>query len=69
VRRIVFVYVYVFHIVIARLIPLYVCMYVCMQDLLEKRIAEKGLDPASLQFYIDSFRHGISPHGGGGIGR
>jgi hypothetical protein len=38
------------------------------QELLEKKIAEKGLDPDSLKFYIDSFRHGICPHGGGGIG-
>mmetsp|Transcript_7911 Transcript_7911/g.13339 ORF Transcript_7911/g.13339 Transcript_7911/m.13339 type:complete len:516 (+) Transcript_7911:51-1598(+) len=37
-------------------------------DMLEKKIKEKGLDPATLKFYIDSFRHGISPHGGGGIG-
>lgn len=37
-------------------------------DLLEKRIIEHGIDPSSLKFYIDSFRHGISPHGGAGIG-
>ena len=37
--------------------------------MLKRRIVEKGLDPATLQFYIDSFRHGISPHGGGGIGK
>ena len=39
------------------------------KDILEKKIRQKGLDPATLQFYIDSFRHGISPHGGGGIGK
>eukprot|EP00602_Paraphysomonas_sp_CaronLab_P011180 CAMPEP_0185041882 /NCGR_PEP_ID=MMETSP1103-20130426/41734_1 /TAXON_ID=36769 /ORGANISM="Paraphysomonas bandaiensis, Strain Caron Lab Isolate" /LENGTH=514 /DNA_ID=CAMNT_0027581811 /DNA_START=100 /DNA_END=1645 /DNA_ORIENTATION=- len=37
-------------------------------DMLEKRIAEKGIDPRTLQFYVDSFRHGVSPHGGAGIG-
>jgi aspartyl-tRNA synthetase len=36
--------------------------------MLERRIAEHGIDPATLRFYIDSFRHGISPHGGAGIG-
>lgn len=37
-------------------------------DILEKNMLKKNIDTASLKFYIDSFRHGISPHGGGGIG-
>ena len=38
-------------------------------DTLIERIKEKGMDPnGSIQFYIDSFRHGVSPHAGAGIG-
>lgn len=37
-------------------------------DMLEKRIVEKGMDPNLLRSYIDSFRHGIYPHAGAGIG-
>lgn len=36
--------------------------------MLEKRIIEKDMDPHPLRSYIDSFRHGISPHAGAGIG-
>jgi nondiscriminating aspartyl-tRNA synthetase len=35
---------------------------------LEKAIVEKGVDPNTLRHYIESFRHGISPHAGAGIG-
>lgn len=44
------------------------CDWMTLQGLLQKKIADKGLDPSSLQFYLDAFKHGISPHGGGGIG-
>ena len=40
-------------------------------DLLEKRIAKKGIDPKSpgIKDYVDVFRSaGVPPHGGGGIG-
>lgn len=37
-------------------------------SMLEERIRDKGMDPAALESYIDSFRHGISPHAGAGIG-
>lgn len=36
--------------------------------LLEAAIVRKGIDPEPLKFYIDCFRHGISPHAGAGIG-
>lgn len=36
--------------------------------MLEKRIVEKGLELGPLQSYIDSFKHGVSPHAGAGIG-
>lgn len=36
--------------------------------MLEKRIVEKGLEVGPLQSYIDSFKHGVSPHAGAGIG-
>lgn len=35
---------------------------------LEQRIREAGVDPKSMSGYIDSFRLGAPPHGGGGIG-
>lgn len=41
---------------------------ISLQDMLERRIVEHGIDPNTLRFYIDSFRHGVSPHGGAGIG-
>jgi aspartyl/asparaginyl-tRNA synthetase len=36
--------------------------------MLEQRIIEKGLEVGPLQSYIDSFKHGVSPHAGAGIG-
>ncbi len=36
--------------------------------MLEQRIKDKGMDLAPFVHYLDSFRHGISPHGGAGIG-
>ena len=36
--------------------------------MLKARILEKGLELEPLQSYIDSFRHGVSPHAGAGIG-
>ena len=36
--------------------------------MLEKRIAEKGMELDGLKFYVESFKHGISPHAGAGIG-
>jgi len=37
-------------------------------SMLEKRMVEVGIDPASMKGYLDAFKMGISPHGGGGIG-
>ena len=37
-------------------------------ELLERILAEKGVDAAPLEAYISSFRHGAAPHGGVGIG-
>jgi aspartyl/asparaginyl-tRNA synthetase len=37
-------------------------------DMLERRIQDKGMDIGSLKSYVDSFRHGIYPHAGAGIG-
>jgi len=36
--------------------------------LLEARCAELGVPTAPLKSYIDSFRHGVPPHGGVGLG-
>ncbi|KAE9411062.1 aspartate-tRNA ligase [Gymnopus androsaceus JB14] len=36
--------------------------------LLEKQMRAKGVDPESMKGYMDAFRLGCSPHGGGGIG-
>jgi aspartyl/asparaginyl-tRNA synthetase len=36
--------------------------------MLEERILSKGMELEPLKFYVDSFRHGISPHAGAGIG-
>ncbi len=38
------------------------------QDVLLKQALEKGLTPASIQFYLDFFRYGCPPHGGFGMG-
>ena len=37
-------------------------------DLLCERIDAMGVPRESLKTYIDAFRHGALPHGGGGIG-
>jgi len=37
-------------------------------ELLVQRAKDKGIDPASVQDYIDAFRYGAPPHGGGGVG-
>ena len=36
--------------------------------LLVKRMIEVGIDPASMKGYLDAFKMGMPPHGGGGIG-
>ena len=36
--------------------------------MLEQRILEKGMELEGLKYYIESFRHGVSPHAGAGIG-
>ncbi|KAG8777182.1 aspartate--tRNA ligase dps1 [Ceratobasidium sp. 428] len=36
--------------------------------LLEQRMIEVGIDPKSMQAYLDGFKIGVAPHGGGGIG-
>eukprot|EP00002_Diphylleia_rotans_P017779 TRINITY_DN344_c0_g1_i1.p1 TRINITY_DN344_c0_g1~~TRINITY_DN344_c0_g1_i1.p1 ORF type:complete len:662 (+),score=216.02 TRINITY_DN344_c0_g1_i1:58-2043(+) len=36
--------------------------------MLEKRARAKGIDVATIDYYINSFRHGAPPHGGAGIG-
>ena len=37
-------------------------------QLLEKRLEESGIDPATMADYVNGFRWGCPPHGGGGIG-
>jgi aspartyl/asparaginyl-tRNA synthetase len=37
-------------------------------EMLEKRATEHGIDLSTLEEYINSFRNGVLPHGGGGIG-
>ncbi|SJM55753.1 aspartate--tRNA(Asn) ligase [Gulosibacter sp. 10] len=37
-------------------------------DVLTEQIAEKGLEPKELDFYLDFFRYGAPPHGGFGMG-
>jgi len=36
-------------------------------DVLVKQAKEKGIQPKSIQFYLDFFRYGIPPHGGGAL--
>ena len=36
--------------------------------LLVEKMQEKGIDSASMSFYVDAFKMGCPPHGGGGIG-
>lgn len=35
---------------------------------LEERMRKAGIDPASMKAYLDAFKLGCVPHGGGGIG-
>ncbi|WP_086637847.1 aspartate--tRNA(Asn) ligase [Methanonatronarchaeum thermophilum] len=37
-------------------------------DLLEKRMTTQGLAPENFEFYIDSFKYGMPPHAGWGVG-
>jgi aspartyl-tRNA synthetase len=37
-------------------------------NMLEQRAQEHGIDPVSIKGYLDSFKYGASPHGGGGVG-
>ena len=37
--------------------------------LLSKKMVEVGIDPESMKAYLDAFKLGMPPHGGGGIGR
>lgn len=37
-------------------------------EYLTERLKTLGMDPAQFKSYIDSFRLGCPPHGGGGIG-
>ena len=39
-------------------------------SVLEKNMVAKGIDPASEGFkdYVNAFRYGCRPHGGGGLG-
>jgi aspartyl/asparaginyl-tRNA synthetase len=37
-------------------------------DELVERFHHRGLDPASVEGYLDAFRHGMPPHGGMGLG-
>ena len=36
--------------------------------LLAEQMRAKGVDPASMESYLNAFRLGCPPHGGGGIG-
>lgn len=37
-------------------------------NLLVEKMKGKGIDPASMQAYVDAFSLGCPPHAGGGIG-
>lgn len=37
-------------------------------ELLESRAKALGIDPATIKDYINCFKYGAFPHGGGGIG-
>jgi aspartyl-tRNA synthetase len=37
-------------------------------EILKSQVLDKGLDPQSLDFYLDFFRFGCPPHGGFGLG-
>lgn len=36
--------------------------------MLQERMKEMGVLPEGLEHYIDAFKYGAQPHGGGGIG-
>lgn len=36
--------------------------------LLSEKMREKGIEPESMAFYLDAFKLGCAPHGGGGVG-
>jgi aspartyl-tRNA synthetase len=36
--------------------------------LLQEKMLSKGVDPGTMKPYVDGFRMGCPPHGGGGIG-
>ncbi len=36
--------------------------------LLIEKMKSKGIEPESMSSYVDAFKMGCSPHGGGGIG-
>ena len=38
-------------------------------EALTKSAQARGVPPESIQSYIDSFKFGAPPHGGGGVGR
>ena len=37
-------------------------------EMLAANAIRKGIDPATIAAYIDAFKFGASPHGGGGVG-
>lgn len=37
-------------------------------DMLARRATECGIPVHTIQSYVDSFKHGALPHGGGGVG-
>jgi len=37
-------------------------------ELLTQRALKKGVRPETIKDYVDSFKYGASPHGGGGVG-
>ena len=37
-------------------------------DAYRRALAERGLDPEPLAGYLETFRHGMPPHGGFGLG-
>ena len=37
-------------------------------EMLAANAIRKGIDPATIAAYIEAFRFGASPHGGGGVG-
>ena len=37
-------------------------------EVLRQRAIDKGIDPATINDYIESFRYGAYPHGGMGVG-